>query len=57
VSDGLAAKTHILLNKIATDLKIGLEVYEIKRWGDPLPTISKPISSYLVIQASLLATS
>jgi hypothetical protein len=30
VSDGLAAEIHILLNKIATDLKIGMEIDGIK---------------------------
>jgi hypothetical protein len=30
VSDGLAAEIHILLNKIATDLKIGMKIDGIK---------------------------
>jgi hypothetical protein len=30
VSDGLAAEIHIVLNKIATDLKIGMEIDGVK---------------------------
>ena len=43
VPDGLAAKIHILLNRITTNMEIGMEIDD-QKLGGPLRTLSDLIS-------------